>query len=618
MNPHATSERTAVIWQRQGSTPPSDGLVLLWNSFEQINESTISIPRFIEDHDVEIRRRLLASIREVKRTQLGDKSIAQHLAIDEHTSYWWLTLFALKRWTGSSNIPFACKVIAAHMILEQHSVSRVHLECDSESDRALMSKCFSPFVNPEDRSNFQIALANVLFFVDFFLGFSRAIGSLLRYCVNSRAIPPVPDRATSSCEIAFVDFLAGIDIDKMQSGQFVSTYWGELPSLVAEQTSSSAEWVHVFPGNINAQAIRAANQDLLLLNRNDPKTHSMLLVRPSISIIKSSLQTYFHLTRQYLHFRGSTKIVSASTDVNTIWPLFEQEWRESLISSTAIRHALLHHSVDRYVKCMPKTPTVVYLMENQPWESVFIQSYRKYQSGRLIGVAHSTVRFWDIRYFQDECEHTDDGMERIPYPDLVVTNAQEALEMLRENKPVSEKIVLGEALRYGYLNHFSNETKQRSTNKRILILGDFLPSANDVLMRLVGDALDQAKESFLVDIREHPVCSFSVEQLGKFASRLTTDSLKDLLLKADAIITTSSSSSAVESIMLGIPTIIVVDPLSLNYSPFRKTTRGTFVTTTTELAMALDQLSDDSVPIAANYFCLDDQYPRWKGLIRSN
>jgi hypothetical protein len=70
--------------------------------------------------------------------------------------------------------------------------------------------------------------------------------------------------------------------------------------------------------------------------------------------------------------------------------------------------------------------------------------------------------------------------------------------------------------------------------------------------------------------------------------------------------------------MLGIPTIIVVDPLSLNYSPFRKTTRGTFVTTTTELAMALDQLSDDSVPIAANYFCLDDQYPRWKGLIRSN
>jgi surface carbohydrate biosynthesis protein (TIGR04326 family) len=137
-------------------------------------------------------------------------------------------------------------------------------------------------------------------------------------------------------------------------------------------------------------------------------------------------------------------------------------------------------------------------------------------------------------------------------------------------------------------------------------------------MRLVGDALDQAKESFLVDIREHPVCSFSVEQLGKFASRLTTDSLKDLLLKADAIITTSSSSSAVESIMLGIPTIIVVDPLSLNYSPFRKTTRGTFVTTTTELTMALDQLSDDSVPIAANYFCLDDQYPRWKGLIRSN
>jgi surface carbohydrate biosynthesis protein (TIGR04326 family) len=267
---------------------------------------------------------------------------------------------------------------------------------------------------------------------------------------------------------------------------------------------------------------------------------------------------------------------------------------------------------------MPKTSTVVYLMENQPWESAFVQSFRKHQTGRLIGVAHSTVRFWDIRYFQDEREHSDDGLERIPYPDLVVTNAQEAFDMLRENAAVAEKVFLGEALRYGYLNHFSNETKKLSTEKRILILGDFLPTANDVLMRLVGDALVQAKEQFVLDIRQHPVCSFSEQQLGEFVSRVTTDSLQDLLTKADAIITTSSSSSAVESIMLGIPTIIVVDPLSLNYSPFRKTTRGTFVTTATELAVALDGLPSHPVRTAADYFCLDDQYPRWKGLIRSN
>jgi surface carbohydrate biosynthesis protein (TIGR04326 family) len=190
--------------------------------------------------------------------------------------------------------------------------------------------------------------------------------------------------------------------------------------------------------------------------------------------------------------------------------------------------------------------------------------------------------------------------------------------MLRENAAVAEKVFLGEALRYGYLNHFSNETKKLSTEKRILILGDFLPTANDVLMRLVRDALVQAKEQFVLDIRQHPVCSFSEQQLGEFVSRVTTDSLQDLLTKADAIITTSSSSSAVESIMLGIPTIIVVDPLSLNYSPFRKTTRGTFVTTATELAVALDGLPSHPVRTAADYFCLDDQYPRWKGLIRSN
>jgi hypothetical protein len=109
------AKKTAIIWHREDSPPKSDHLVLLWNSFEQIDERSVSVPRFIEDHDIEIRRRLLAGIRDVKLARVDGKSVAQHLSIDEHTSYWWLTLFALKRWTGSSNIPLACKVIAAHM-----------------------------------------------------------------------------------------------------------------------------------------------------------------------------------------------------------------------------------------------------------------------------------------------------------------------------------------------------------------------------------------------------------------------------------------------------------------------------------------------------------------------
>lgn len=611
-------QKTAIIWHRHDSPPRSNDLLLLWNSFEQNDEHSVSVPRFIEDHDIEIRRRLLACIRDIKLAEVDGRSVAQHLAIDDRTSYWWLTLFALKRWTGSSNIPLACKVIAAHMILEQSGIKHVGLQCESEKDRVVLAKCFSSFMQPENRHWFRSALNQGLFFFTIVTGVLGAVGSLLKYCINARAVEATTDRIGESRDLVFVDFLAGIDYEKMQSGQFVSTYWGELPTLILEQERLSTEWLHVFPKNMNADEIRSANHDLQLLNQFTPNSHSMLLSKPNIALIRSSVQTYLHLMRQYLRFKGAIRITSTSNDVKSIWPLFEHEWHESLIESTAIRHSLLHHSINQFVRRMPRTSTVVYLMENQPWESVFVQAFRRYQTGRLIGVAHSTVRFWDIRYFQDEREHFDVGLERIPYPDLVVTNAQEAFEMLCENTSVSEKVFLGEALRYGYLNHFSNKIKNHSTEKRILILGDFLPTANDVLMRLVGDALFQAKEQFVLDIREHPVCSFSEQQLGKFVSRVTTDSLQDLLTKADAIITTSSSSSAVESIMLGIPTIIVVDPLSLNYSPFRKTTRGTFVTTAAELAAALDGLPSDSVRTAADYFCLDDQYPRWKGLIRSN
>lgn len=614
----ALSAHTATIWIRNNPPPKNNQLVLLWNSFDQHNDAAISIPRYIEEHDVEIRARLLASIRDVKLALVDGKSVAAHLEINESTSYWWLTLFALKRWTGSSNIPLACKVIAATMILDQHQITSIDLECDSNIDRLQLSQCFSSYRAVDIDNAQHLIITSIHNFFSICYGVTRAGGSLLRYVANSRAISPIKDRSNEIRDLTFIDFLAGIDVDAMQSGKFVSSYWGQLPSLVADQAQSKSEWLHVYPRNVDTKGIRDANQNMSELNSKNPHSHSLLLVRPSLSLICASINSYFSLVRQYIRFRGIRRIVSSSRDVQAIWPLFEREWRDSLVGSTAIRHSILHHSIDHFVKFMPQSSTVIYLMENQPWELVFIQSFRKYQTGRIIGVAHSTVRFWDIRYFQDEREHLDAGFERIPYPDLVVTNASEAHTMLKENSSIKQKIVLGEALRYGYLNNFPQQANNASSSKRILILGDFLPTANDVLMRLVSSALEQTQIGFSVDIREHPVCSFTDDQLGNYFSRVTNESLKSLLQKADAIITTSSSSSAVESIMLGIPTIIVVDPLSLNYSPFRKTTRGIFVTSALELASALDQLSTNDIPIAANYFCLDDQYPRWKGLIRSN
>ena len=615
-SPHSVK---AVVWAGSSKDQWPTQRTILWNAFKGPNDpnNVISLPAFIEENDTVVRERVLKYFATVKNTKVKNKTTFQHLTLASGYSYWWSTLIALKRWRKSGNIPFACKIVALEMLMELHNIGSITVESDDSELRSRISECIrqpKPSVILNCFSSFKSLLIDIGYFLFHLV---RALGSFVRYLYEIRNVPRVEDQSSLSKQMLFIDFYNASEPTDQGRQEIASTYWGGLPQWLKTNSTVQPDWLHNFPENIDNQKIQAATNSLRNRSEENFGSHSLLLFKPTREVIVESVRSYFSLVSKFWTLRSISKIEDKHSRGTNLWPLFKGEWRESLLGSTAIRHCLLIASVERFVKSMPKYEKIIYLMENQPWESPFIYSCTKHGQGNLFGVAHSTVRFWDLRYFQHQDEHTAKSESDHPSPHIVVVNGSEAKLLLQENHWLANnQIVIAEALRYGYLSTLtSTGNSGKSDLPHLVVLGDFLPSANTFLLTKLHEAQTFATTKFHMSLRSHPICKFDSDETRSFSDSITDVDLKTLLSSADVVLTTANSSSAAESVSLGIPTILMVDPESLNYSPFRKTQLAQFVTTAEELSSALNGFNDHVSSQIPDFFCLDNDYPRWRKLL---
>ena len=572
----------AVVWAGPSQHKWPTEQIILWNAFKTPSDpnNVVSLPAFIEEHDMVVRERVLKYFATIKNTEVKNKTTFQHLTLASGYSYWWSTLIALKRWRNSGNIPFACKIVALEMLMELHNIGSITVESDDSELRSRISECIRQ-PKPSLISDCFLGLKSLMIDIGYFLfHLVRALGSFVRYLYEIRNVP-------------------------------------RLPQWLKTNSTVQPDWLHNFPENIDNRKIQAATHTLKNKSDENFGSHSLLLFKPTREAIAESVRSYFLLAKKFWTLRAISKIKYEHSLGTNLWPLFKGEWRESLIGSTAIRHCLLIASVERFVRLMPKYEQIIYLMENQPWESPFIYSCTKHGQGNLFGVAHSTVRFWDLRYFQHQDEHTAKSQADHPSPHIFVVNGSEAKSLLQENHWLTDnQIVIAEALRYGYLSTLtSTGTNGKSDLPHLVVLGDFLPSANTFLLTKLHESQKFTTTKFRMSLRSHPICKFNSDETRSFNDSITDVDLKTLLESADVVLTTANSSSAAESVSLGIPTILMVDPESLNYSPFRKTELAQFVTTAEELSSALIGFNDLVSSQIPDFFCLDDDYPRWRNLL---
>ena len=142
-------------------------------------------------------------------------------------------------------------------------------------------------------------------------------------------------------------------------------------------------------------------------------------------------------------------------------------------------------------------------MENQGWERIFLHFWRKHGHGTIIGVPHSTIRYWDLRYFDTT---THKSLADLPQPDLVAVNGEHGWQMLQQSCYPMERCVSVEALRYQYLVKLKPVHLKKASKdiNRLLVLGDIQPETTHQMLLELEKSYTLLERKVEIWIKPHP------------------------------------------------------------------------------------------------------------------
>ena len=424
------------------------------------------------------------------------------------------------------------------------------------------------------------------------------------------------DRALFICSYFF-----HLDSDRAEEGQYYSRYWEGLHDLMGKQ-GISGNWLHLFYAHEAVPTPHAAMKWTQRFNREREAQgfHSFVEAYLSWRLVLRVLAKWLKLLRISWRIDGKKTAIMSTPSGLSLWPLMRMDWHSSTRGPLAIRNLLWLELFDHAMRDMPHQNKGLYLFENQPWERALIHAWRKYGHGQLIAVAHSTVRFWDLRYFTDPRTVRSSGQYAMPKADLMALNGNVAVDAFLSMDYPKEAIVECEALRYGYLNDFRSSSSARTSSSipiKVLVLGDFLPSNTIRLLRLLEAASECISIPVTYTVKPHPNFVVRAVDFPSLNLKVSKSALAEILHDFDIAYAGSTTSAAVDAYLGGLPVVVALDESVVNFSPLRGQSGVNFVSTGEELASALLHAAQGGVqrtePDA--YFFLDTEMPRWNRLL---
>ncbi len=304
-------------------------------------------------------------------------------------------------------------------------------------------------------------------------------------------------------------------------------------------------------------------------------------------------------------------------------PLFRDDWARSFSGQDALANLLYCNLLESAFKFLPRQDVGVYLQENQAWEFALVNAWKASGHGRLLGAPHSTIRFWDLRYFFDPRSYTRTGANLLPLPDMVAFNGPAMREACLRGDYPEECLTEVEALRYLHLERDEGASKPvlslAQGALRVLVLGEYLPENTHRQMCLLERAAQALPSGSVFMVKPHPGCPVRAEDYPALKLEITMEALPLLLGRCDVAYTNNITTAAVDAYCAGVPVVSILDPHNLNMSPLRGREGVLFVSRPGELASALRSAASAPRPPAMpqEFFTLDPVLPRWRKLLTS-
>jgi len=203
----------------------------------------------------------------------------------------------------------------------------------------------------------------------------------------------------------------------------------------------------------------------------------------------------------------------------------------------------------------------MYLMENQPWEMALLSIWGRSPRGGVIGVTHSTIRFWDLRYALTSMA-TGGALSSVPQPDAVLVNGVQSARQLIKNGVDPARIRQVEALRYNGLLGLRRPEKKngKSTSRpQLLVFGEYAESMSRRQLDLLDSLIKTESLNWDIVYRPHPAIPPTISDVNSDIRLDYESSVSDLLSKSQASLCGSVSSAVFDSLIAYTPVIILRD-----------------------------------------------------------
>ncbi|MDC1188018.1 hypothetical protein N8202_06030 [Gammaproteobacteria bacterium] len=610
---------------KDDSRLPSNATVYKWNGYQD-DQNAKSVLVYVEKHSKRLRDKYLTFIYDLGKTKIDGKQLTEHLIIKDDLSFWWLSLFQEKS-IYKSPISESIKLLALEEIIKIKKPHTLHLiSSNSILIKIVKDLCIKLKIKFKykkepiliDQSSFQRRVYNLM--PEYLKGVLFFIRYLLKHWSLREKSKTMWHEGENS--IFFSSYFFGLSLEKVKHGNFHSHYWNELHGLVHDLRLKE-NWLHNFEVSPQVPNSKLAKNLLKKINTNPrPSTHSFIESYLSIKIVLKVIINWFKLIVRSFLLNIKSIFKPKNSDIN-FWPLLKNDWQSSIYGRNAISNLFWIELFDAALKDLPYQEKGLYLCENQAWERAFIFAWYKHGHGKLIAVPHSTIRFWDLRYFSDKRVYTKVCQNFLPQPDFTALNSQFSIQSFLEAGFKREEILECEALRYSFLNNFRNistNTKVvKRSNTKVLILGDYVLTATEAMLNLLDNDIDLKNKNIKFEIKPHPATTILPEDYPFLDLKVVNEPLKEILVDYDIVYASNMTSAAVDAYCAGMPIIIMLDNYDLNFSPLRGHSNVNFISTSSELFTLIESYKNkkhDS-KIQNNFFFLDTDLPRWTSILKS-
>jgi surface carbohydrate biosynthesis protein (TIGR04326 family) len=619
-----------LVWDTEGEPPSSTWSKVFWRSFMTSPQlDSVSIPILIEDNADLLKKRYLEWIYDLGETDIKGRRLLEHLELRPGFSYWWMSIFAEKcNYAKSLHIDDAIRLMAFEDWAKSQSISCLVLVTANQPLAECMRLwCKNLGVTYEwkqkEKLHKPFSLLNRVF-----KGCPHVLQALIwlvRYLINRWPLRGVGLKGwqQSKGRITFFSYLFNLVPDVTKQGHYESRYWAHLPDTLL-QGNYETNWLHLYVEDALLPTSKQAAETLRTFNESEigKQSHVTLDTFLSFSVVMRTVQDWINLI--CASARLSKKINTRQLCPLNLWPLFEDDWRQSMFGSMAISNLLNLNLFEAALKQLPRQQRGVYLQENQGWEFGLIQSWQAAGHGQLIGAPHSTVRYWDLRYFFDSRSYRRMGGYDLPMPNKVALNGLAAKNTYKNGGYPTAKLFEVEALRYMHLSDVQvKETavqKPKNSAIRLLVFGDYVSASTQQQMNLLEQAISLLPKDIVIIVKPHPACPIQPADYLNLTMTVTSEHIGKLLTECDVAYTSAMTSAAVDAYCAGIPVVSVLDPNALNLSPLRGCDGALFASTPEELATKLMLAASLScMPLKQiDFFTTDPQLPRWKKLLMGN